>query len=176
MTLALHHALLRNPLLDRGRLISRMLLGEPSLPYLTYLPQSAGPRAPILTVVHGIERDADACAHAFMLLSEACGAVLLLPRFEFPGFEDYARLGRAGLGARADRALDRMAAEVASLTGARLDRMHLFGSGAGAQFAHRYALAHPRRVAGAVPLRSEGEQQRRDGATRRALGGLTGHV
>ena len=77
------------------------------------------------------------------------GAVLLVPHFSASRYADYSRLGRIGRGRRADLALHRIVAG----GGARRapdDRFNLFGVSAGAQFAHRYAMAYPRRVAFAV--------------------------
>ena len=81
---------------------------------------------------------------------ETYGTVLAVPLFTRAQYGDYQRLGRTGLGKRSDLALNLMAAEVASSTGAVADRFYLFGFSGGAQFAHRYAMAHPHRVAGAV--------------------------
>jgi len=59
-------------------------------------------------------------------------------------------LSSTGRGQRADLALHRIIAEAASQIGMPADRFHLFGFSAGAQFAHRYAMAYPHRVASAV--------------------------
>jgi poly(3-hydroxybutyrate) depolymerase len=73
-----------------------------------------------------------------------------VPLFEAPHFDDYQRLGRARLGSRADRALEEAVAEVGRITGARTDRVFLFGYSGGAQFVHRFVMAHPDRVASAA--------------------------
>lgn len=46
--------------------------------------------------------------------------------------------------------MEAIVAEVARMTGANGDRFSLFGFSGGGQFVHRYAIAHPDRVAGYV--------------------------
>jgi len=74
--------------------------------------------------------------------------VLVAPHFSVDSFRDYQRLGRPGR--RADEALHAIVQEAALLTSAAVDRIYLFGYSGGAQFAHRYAMAHPQRVASVV--------------------------
>lgn len=74
----------------------------------------------------------------------------MVPIFTAGQHRDYQRLGRRGRGVRADRLLDRCLAEIVSLTGADATEFYLFGYSGGAQFAHRYVMAHPHRVARAV--------------------------
>ena len=50
----------------------------------------------------------------------------------------------------ADQALDTLLEEVVAATGVSAEPFHLFGFSGGAQFAHRYTMAHPERVAHAV--------------------------
>jgi len=57
----------------------------------------------------------------------------------------------AGYGPGADRQLLEALAHQTEV-GQTTDRMLVFGSGDGAQFAHRFAMQHPRRVAGCVAL------------------------
>jgi pimeloyl-ACP methyl ester carboxylesterase len=75
--------------------------------------------------------------------------VLLAPHFA-EHHSDFQRLGRQGHGPRADEILHQCLSEVGSLTGANVGEIYLFGHSAGAQFGHRYVMAHPHRVARAV--------------------------
>jgi len=120
---------------------------DPGLDYYLYVPEDHHPDAPILVSVHGISRNAHEHAEALASQAERHGVVLIAPHFSRPRFPDYQRLGRRGHGVRADIALDAIVAEVVALTGARGDRFFLTGYSGGAQFAHRYAFAYPRRVA-----------------------------
>ena len=100
--------------------------------------------------MHGVSRNADEHARLLSAYCEMYGAVLVAPIFDAKQHQDYQRLGRVGRGKRSDLALNLIVAEAAALTGATAERFHLFGFSGGAQFVHRYAMAHPHRVAGAV--------------------------
>ena len=121
--------------------------------YFIYVPGSGGAEAPLFVVVHGISRNAQAQAQGFQELCERYGVVMVVPVFGVES-RDYQRLGRSGRGPRADAALDAVVEEVALRTGCKASSFHLFGISGGAQFAHRYALAHPHRVAGLVVVGS----------------------
>jgi poly(3-hydroxybutyrate) depolymerase len=128
----------------------RVLRVDPSQEYLLYVPSTRSPAPPLVVSVHGTSRNANAHARLFSAYSEMYGAVLVVPHFCVTQHPDYQRLGRTGLGKRADLALNEIVAEVAALTGASAQRFHLFGFSAGAQFAHRYLMAHPHRIKSAV--------------------------
>lgn len=136
--------------LPRSRVLQRVLHADPMQEYLVYVPSSAGPGAPIFVAVHGLACNPHELARVFSGLCEKAGVVLLAPIFTTEQHADYQRLGRLGRGVRADLALDRCVAEVAALTGADAKQIHLFGYSGGAQFAHRYLMAHPHRVVRAV--------------------------
>jgi len=137
-------------LLPRQQILHRALHADSSQQYLLYVPGEGGRGAPILVTTHGISRNAEEHAALLAPYAEKHGAVLVAPYFPEEKFGDYQRLGRAGRGRRADLALDSILAEVESLTGAPAGRFYLFGFSGGAQFAHRFAMAHPDRVAGAA--------------------------
>jgi poly(3-hydroxybutyrate) depolymerase len=134
----------------RKRLQRRVLLADPSQEYLVYVPSTGGDHAPLVVSVHGISRNADQHARLLSTYSEMYGAVLVAPIFSVEQHPDYQRLGRVGRGKRADLALNMIVAEVATMTGAAAEKFHLFGFSGGAQFVHRYVMANPHRVAGAV--------------------------
>ncbi len=118
------------------------------LGYWLQAPPSPGGGAPILVVVHGISRNAAEHAEAFRAVAAECGMALVAPLFSRELFPDYQRLGRRGRGLRADLALEAILSDVRRRFGVDDHRIHLFGFSGGAQFAHRYALAYPERVAG----------------------------
>jgi pimeloyl-ACP methyl ester carboxylesterase len=128
-------------------LISRF---DPAQHYMLYLPGSGGDNAPVFVTVHGLSRNAEEHANLFASYCEGLGVMLVAPLFGEEQSRDYQRLGRLGRGMRADVALDSILEEVILLTGAATAPIHLFGFSGGAQFAHRYAMAHPRRVARVV--------------------------
>lgn len=135
------------PGLISGRLLRRVAAARPELPYLLYVPRRRPLSPRLFVAVHGISRNADEHAARFSALAERFGVVLVAPVFSRELFPDYQRLGRRGRGGRADQALERVVAEVGASTGARTDRLYLFGYSGGGQFVHRFAMAHPRRVA-----------------------------
>lgn len=115
-----------------------------------YVPTSRTANAPLLVAVHGISRNAPQQAKLLAPHAERYATVLLAPHFDEERFGAYQRLGREQPGARADVVLDEMFQEIAWLAGAETAQIYLFGFSGGAQFAHRYAMAHPERVAHAV--------------------------
>ena len=135
--------------LESGKVLRRRLGGAGQRYYL-YVPRSAGKRPPLLVSVHGISRNAREHAQLLAPMAERYGVIVLAPLFGSRRFPDYQRLGRLKRGPRADLALDRIVGEVLNLTGADRGRLYLFGYSGGGQFVHRYAMAHPERVAGVV--------------------------
>jgi poly(3-hydroxybutyrate) depolymerase len=117
--------------------------------YFVYVPSTGGAEAPLFVAIHGISRNAQSQAHAFLDLCERFGVVMVVPVFGDDS-KDYQRLGRSGRGPRADAALDAVIDEVSMRTGCKASPFYLFGHSGGAQFAHRYAMAHPHRVARVV--------------------------
>ncbi|MGH8222536.1 MAG: alpha/beta fold hydrolase [Woeseiaceae bacterium] len=136
--------------LPRGRILHRALRNEPTQEYLLQIPESPGVNMPVFVSVHGVSRNAYEQARVFSSYCNERGIVLVIPIFTAEQHPDYQRLGRRGRGMRVDRLLDRFLYEAMSLTGADVTRIHLFGFSGGAQFAHRYLMAHPHRVARAV--------------------------
>lgn len=131
--------------------VSKQILGDATRQeYFLYVPQRGGANAPVFITVHGISRNAREHAERFASFAERYGVVLIAPDFSQDSFPDYQRLGRKDKGERADLALDRIVAEVGRLTGAQTGKLFLFGYSGGAQFVHRYTLAHPERVAKVV--------------------------
>ena len=136
--------------LEKGVVLRRRLHGCSSQVYYLYIPRSAGESPPLMVSVHGVSRNARQHARLLSSMAERYGVVLLAPLFSKKQFPDYQRLGCLGHGPRSDLALDRIISEVSNLTGADTSRFYLFGYSGGGQFAHRYAMAHPERVAAVV--------------------------
>lgn len=136
------------PTLRRGDVSFGTLGGEVPLDYYAYLPRSSPTR--VLVSVHGISESARTHVEQFTRLADRYGALVVAPHFERPAWSDYQRLGRKGKGPRADRALERLVAAIAARAGVAAGRFFLFGYSGGGQFAHRYLIANPRRVASAA--------------------------
>ena len=133
-----------------GHAASRsVVLESKSAPHLTYhllLPRERHPEERILVSVHGVSRNAEEHIELLRPLAERYGVLLVAPVFAADRFRDFQRLGRKGRGPRADLALIRVLNELNIATGWDTSKIDMFGFSGGAQFAHRFALAHPQRV------------------------------
>lgn len=118
----------------------------PRLPCHVFIPRERHPDGRILVSVHGVSRNAGEHLELLRPLAEEHGVVILAPLFAEDRFRDYQRLGRKGRGPRADLALIRLLNELEGLLGQDTSRVDMFGFSGGAQFAHRFAMAHPQRV------------------------------
>lgn len=142
-----------------GQLLHRVLPEASGQDYFVYRPAGARPDAPLFVAVHGIARNAREQAEAFRAACDRHGATLVAPHFAADRYPNYQRLGRSRLpadrGRGADEALAAILADVARLTGETERSIHLFGFGAGARFALRFAMAHPGQVAGVLGATAE---------------------
>lgn len=131
---------------QRGRILQREL--DDRHKYFLYAPPDLRPDSPLLISIHGISRNAREHVEAFTKFADRYAAALLAPVFTDYRYGDYQRLGRRGRGSRADLALQRLASHVIFEWGLASSKFYLYGHSGGAQFAHRYAMAHPQDVAG----------------------------
>lgn len=129
-----------------GMLLTRCLASDPRQWYMLYVPRTMSEHSSVLVAVHGFSRNAVEQATWFAPLAEAYGAVLVVPVFGADRYRDFQSLTGGRNEARPDRALEAILAQVWMLTGLSPRPLRLFGHSGGAQFAHRYAMAHPRRV------------------------------
>lgn len=106
------------------------------------LPEWIDRRAPALVAVHGIRRGAEEQAALFAPRAAALGRVVIAPLFDAQRWSRYQRLGDGAEAALLDL-LERLGDDAV----APLDRFDLFGFSGGAQFAHRFAMLHPERIA-----------------------------
>lgn len=118
--------------------------------FFLYRPSTERAGAPLVVSVHGIARNA--AAHAYRLMEEAerYGVVVSAPLFSKERYGQYQQLLDPKLSARSDLALLDIMYAAERLTSADASKVLLFGYSGGAQFAHRFAMAHPSRVTSAV--------------------------
>ncbi|BCR05832.1 hypothetical protein DESUT3_29010 [Desulfuromonas versatilis] len=128
-------------------MFKRRLAGPGGLEYFLYLPRGGSAGRPLFVAVHGISRNAWEHAQAFAPLAERYAVPLVAPLFSQKDFPAYQRLVEGSGAQRPDLVLERLVEEVGMLSGARTDRLRMFGFSGGGQFVHRFALVHPRRVA-----------------------------
>lgn len=134
----------------------------PELRVWTYVPSSVGPDAPILFVMHGVERDAKRYLEDWARTAERYGVILVAPEFDerrFPGPELYNQGGvfDPGSGKKRPRetwtfsVIEPLFEEVRRRSGSEAAAYSIYGHSAGAQFVHRYVmLAEPAHLGLAV--------------------------
>lgn len=102
-------------------------------------------RLPVLVMVHGISRNAaEQVLHASQ--SGLAGMAIVAPLFERRAMGRYQQLGSGRAGVSADAALIALL-DWLQQSGLDTRQINLFGFSGGAQFAHRFAMFHPGRVA-----------------------------
>lgn len=122
--------------------------GQADMPMLLYKPAALPPRAPVLVCVHGYTRQPLDHLQAFAPAAAAAGFAVLLPLFRDSGpHRTYQQLLHPRRGTRSDLVLLAALQALADSDGLDIGRLHLFGFSGGAQFVHRLAMLHPRRVA-----------------------------
>jgi pimeloyl-ACP methyl ester carboxylesterase len=152
MTAALRSKLTSDEVQSRVRFRA---IGGPTLrEYFYYTPSGAGPNSPILVLVHGITRRAAEQIFRFRDEADRTATILVAPHFPKVIYGQYQQAIDTR-GPRADLALIEILADVTAKHEARSSKVHLFGFSGGAQFAHRFALIHPERVA-SISLASAG--------------------
>lgn len=131
-----------------GRILHETKTELPALDYLLYVADSAPQDPPVLIIVHGLARDAQEQIDLFKPYADEYGFALVAPHFTERDYPDFQRLGRRGRGLRADIALQQLLKSLPfESTG---DGVYLFGYSGGAQFAHRYLMAHPEQIKAAI--------------------------
>lgn len=136
--------------LPAGRVVSMTLRVPSRQRYYLYIPRRITQPGRLFVTVHGISRNALEHAERFAPLAEQQGVVLVAPRFGRQRFGSYQRLAPDAKGRRPDRLMDAIVAEVRELLALPDGKLYLFGFSGGGQFVHRYAMAHPARVARVV--------------------------
>ena len=131
------------PARPAGAPVMHRLATDPRTRYLRFVPRTPDPQRPPLVCVHGISRDAEGHLAAFTDWAEHTGTELLAPLFDRRRYRGYQRLKSSNRTLHPAAALDAILDET---VGARPGL--LYGFSGGAQFAHRYALVRPERVAG----------------------------
>lgn len=132
-----------------------------TVPIWYYLPEKAGPDAPILFVMHGVNRDADRYRNEWQPHAQKFGFVLVAPEFsraEFPGDDAYNFGGAVDDQGRPQppgqwsfNFIEPIFEAVKGASGNRSPQYSMYGHSAGAQFVHRFLYFVPQaRVAHVV--------------------------
>lgn len=118
--------------------------------FFLYRPATERRGAPLVVSVHGVARNAAAHAYRLMAEAERYGLTIVAPLFDKAQYGQYQQLMDPKTGARSDLAMLDIMDAAARLSSASVDKVLLFGFSGGAQFGHRFVMAHPERVASAV--------------------------
>lgn len=130
-----------------GNISKRSLEGVQQIDYFAYVPSSGQRDGRVFVTIHGISRNAEEHLQGFAAMAERYGAVMLAPHFADAAYPKYQRLGTASDQGRADQAFDQVLQDAHEWLGLSPTPLHLFGFSGGGQFAHRYAMFYPKRVA-----------------------------
>lgn len=130
-----------------GRIHHRIVDGMSQMEYFVYIPESYSGDGKLFFSIHGISRNAEEHIQGFIAQAERYGTIVLAPLFLKQNFHRYQQLGTSVQQERADMAFDHVLRDAHEWISIPLKPMHLFGFSGGGQFAHRYALFYPKRVA-----------------------------
>lgn len=121
--------------------------GVSALRYQAFAPKAADAGRALVVVVHGNARGAGTQFRAFLPEALRRDLAILAPRFPSQAYAGYQTLSGAAGALSAMRAFDATVEDARAALGLDDAPVHLFGFSGGAQFAHRYALLAPHRVA-----------------------------
>lgn len=134
-----------NPPSCAGHTIMRFKeFGTGDLPCWVAVPDHHTPGMPPLVAIHGLHRGAKAQATLMAPHAAAVGQTVIAPLFARNDWPHYQQVVRKR---RADLALLSLLDDLAVAGACTVDRVELFGYSGGAQFAHRFAMLYPHRVA-----------------------------
>lgn len=128
-----------------GRILSLRAPGRHGLDYYLVLPGKPRKGVKPFVAVHGISRNAHEHALMFQPLAERRGRAVIVPVYSKSESPRYQRLAADKV--RADAALLGVIDDAQTMLNMTIDKFDLFGFSGGAQFAHRFAMIHPDRVA-----------------------------
>lgn len=122
--------------------------GGPDLSVETYRPENLPADAPIIFVMHGVNRNPDDYRDAWVDLADACGLAIIAPGFDQDGFPRSSgyNLGEPLPGTDAVSAFDAIEPLFATMRaglGSTRNGYSIFGHSAGAQFVHRFLMLTP---------------------------------
>lgn len=117
-----------------------------TMPVWLYHPSNVTSCDRVIVAVHGISRHYLHQIEAYKELAETYGCWLLVPEFNKKAFPRYQQLAKDVTCPRADLALNTALLAWKNIQKQPNLKIHLCGYSGGAQFAHRYAMAHPQHV------------------------------
>jgi len=109
-------------------------------------PDNLSPDAPIVIVMHGVNRNADDYRDNWVELADQYGFAVYAPEFskvDFPKSKNYNLGGLSNAEGRAFDAIEPLFDQIKARRGVDNPKYYLFGHSAGAQFVHRYVYFNP---------------------------------
>lgn len=130
--------------------IWRRVAGEGSLDSYVYAPAGGRRSLGTLVSVHGVTRRAPEQFTGWLRFAQRMQITLVAPSFGRDRFAGYQRLAGSKRGLTADHALLRLLDQLRDEGFVGTGPVVLFGYSGGAQFVHRFLLAHPNAADGAA--------------------------
>lgn len=130
----------------------RAAKSTPQITVWTYRPKQMTGNAPVLIVMHGLQRDGERYRDEWQRYAELNGALLLVPEFpaaSFPGSRNYsaarpkAAAGEEDIAPKVYSAIEKIFDRAVSLAQLTTPHYRLYGHSAGAQFVHRFVMFNP---------------------------------
>lgn len=134
------------PPLARSRPLSIIGSDEGVIDYVAYVPEKAGPGAPLLVCVHGLRRNPQEQIFRLARYAEDTGIVLLAPHFSKSRFKRFQTLAPDTNGICPEDAFDRVVLDWTERSGLGAKKFLMSGFSGGGQFAHRYAMLGRRKI------------------------------
>jgi len=133
--------------LHPGKIYHRNITGMSQMDYIAYIPRERRDETKIMYTIHGISRNALEHIQGFVPQAERYGSVMIAPVFLRNNFPRYQQLGTSANQERADMAFNNILQDVQEWLDLPPAPIHMFGFSGGGQFAHRYAMFYPKKVA-----------------------------
>lgn len=134
-------------ILHPGKIYHRTIAGMSQMDYIVYIPKERSDETRIMCTIHGISRNALEHIKGFIPQAERYGSVIVAPLFPRINFPRYQQLGTSANQERADMAFNNILQDAQEWLNLPSAPILIFGFSGGGQFAHRYAMFYPKRVA-----------------------------
>jgi poly(3-hydroxybutyrate) depolymerase len=128
----------------RDTLLNCCLKTDRKQQYFLFCPE--GKIHGIFVAIHGISLNAHSHAQRFQAYAKQAGYMLIAPLFAKERFPGYMTLESGTNGEMLEEVFQAIVEEAKEACGCSIDKIHLCGYSGGAQFAHRYAYLHPRKL------------------------------
>ncbi len=133
--------------LNRQKILALTTQDEQGYPYYIFIPENISKSPKIFVSIHGITRNAAEHCLRYAQEFDFEDTIIITPLFSKERFKHFQILRADEHGNRPNDALDAILKDVSERLGVQTERFTLSGYSGGGQFAHRYAMLYPDRVA-----------------------------